>query len=211
MLALLLVTISVFVLLRIAELLRKNGYIHGEISRKFVHITVGSFVATWAFYLTNWMIAVMCVAFFIVVLVSRYLKLFPSIYNVSRQTWGDMLFPIGIVLCAFISKEPFIFAASILHLSLGDGFAAVVGETHGRTNSYSIFGNKKSIAGSATFLIISIVIVGLFCAIQGLNIFDTKIFLISIGLMILENISWNGSDNIFVPLACSIALNALII
>lgn len=208
MISLLIVTIIVFALLRLAELLRKKGYIHGEISRKFVHITVGSFVASWAFFMSTWMIAFMCVAFFSVVLASRYFKLFPSIYNVSRQTWGDVLFPIGIVLCALISESPYIFAASILHLSLGDGFAAVVGETHGRKNSYTIFGNKKSIAGSLTFLIVSFAIIILLAFVQDGSILHYRLLLIPVILMVLENISWNGFDNIFVPLFCAILLNS---
>jgi phytol kinase len=208
MIALLIATFSVFVLLRIAELLRKKGYIHGEISRKFVHIAVGSFVASWAFFMSTWMIAFMCVAFFAVVLASRYFKLFPAIYNVSRQTWGDLLFPIGIVLCALISKSPYIFAASILHLSLGDGLAAVVGETHGRKNSYKIFGNKKSVAGSLTFLAVSAMIVALLAIVQGSAASNYQLFAIPAILMVLENISWNGFDNIFVPLFCAILLNS---
>ena len=208
MIALLIVSFFVFVLLRLAELLRKKGYIHGEISRKFVHIAVGSFVASWAFFMSTWMIAFMCGAFFTVVLASRYFKLFPAIYNVSRQTWGDILFPIGIVLCALISKSPYIFAASILHLSLGDGLAAVVGETHGRKNSYKIFGNKKSIAGSLTFFVVSTSIIAALVVLQGSGVFNYKLLLIPAILMVLENISWNGFDNIFVPLFCAILLNA---
>ena len=210
MLALIQVAAIVFVLLRLAELLRKKGIMHGEISRKFVHITVGSFVASWAFFMSTWLIAVMCAAFFIVVLVSRYFKFFPSIYNVSRQTWGDMLFPIGIVLCALVSKSDYIFSASILHLSLGDGFAAVVGETHGRKNSYKVFGNKKSVAGSATFLAISIAITLLFCTVQGVSPWSIQILAVPFLLTLLENVSWNGFDNIFVPLACSIILNSVL-
>ena len=183
---------------------------HGEISRKFVHITVGSFVASWAFFMSTWLIGAMCVAFFVVVLVSRYFKFFPSIYNVSRQTWGDMLFPIGIVLCALISKSDYIFAASILHLSLGDGLAAVVGETHGRKNSYKVFGNKKSLAGSATFLAVSFSITLLFCITQGINPWSLQVLVIPLALTLLENISWNGFDNIFVPMACAIALNSIV-
>lgn len=208
MIALLVATLVVFVLLRLAELLRKKGYIHGEISRKFVHITVGSFVASWAFFMSTWMIVLMCAAFFAVVLASRYFKLFPSIYNVSRQTWGDILFPIGIVLCAFLADSPYIFAASILHLSLGDGFAAVVGETHGRKNSYKIFGNKKSVAGSLTFLAVSAMIVALLAIAQGSTASNYQLFAIPVILMVLENISWNGFDNIFVPLFCAILLNS---
>src|SRR5690554_5952779 len=86
----------IFGLLRLAELLRKTGRMHGEISRKFVHITVGTFVATWPFYMDVIWIQFMCLAFFAVVLASRYFKWFPAIYGITRRTWGDLLFPLGI-------------------------------------------------------------------------------------------------------------------
>src|SRR5579872_6494859 len=75
----------------------------GELSRKLTHIIVGTFAAFWPFYLSWNDIRLISVAFLIVVLISQKLKIFGSIHNVNRHTWGEAMFAVAVGLTTFIT------------------------------------------------------------------------------------------------------------
>lgn len=205
---------AVFVLLVLAEFLRRKGHIRGEISRKFVHITVGSFVAFWPFFMTWNEIRIMCAAFLIVVLIDRHLHIFRSVHDVKRRTVGDILFPLGIGLATYVSSSPWIFSVAILHLSLGDGFAAIVGNEYGKKYSYTIFHQKKSLVGSITFWFVSLVLAAAMIWFMPLN-FNGAALPLLLGLPILtaglESVSIFGLDNITVPVGVALLLSSLLV
>lgn len=211
MIGMLIAALVIFLLLRLAEYLRKTGRMHGEISRKFVHITVGTFIAFWPFFIDIVWVQFMCLAFFVVVLASRYFKWFPAIHGIERKTWGDILFPLGIGLTVLVADSPWIFAAAMLHLSLADGFAAVVGEKHGRTNRYLVFGYPKSYVGSATFLVISVgILAGLLILSPQFSAVGASMLLwLPLIATVLENVATKGMDNIIVPVVMAFLLNSL--
>lgn len=202
----------VFLLLILAEYLRRKQHIKGEISRKFVHISVGSFVAFWPFFMTWNEVRVMCLAFLIVVLIDRHTHFFKSVHDVKRRTAGDIFFPVGIGLATYVSSSPWIFSIAILHLSLGDGFAAIVGNKYGKDYAYSIFHQKKSSIGSVTFWFVSLVLTGIMLLFMPTNLQDVALPLI-FGLPVLtaglESISIFGLDNITVPVVVALLLSLL--
>lgn len=200
----------VFLLLMIAEYLRRKKHIKGELARKFVHMSVGSFVAFWPFFLSWNEIRLMCVAFVIVVLIDRKLHVFKSVHGVNRRTVGDILFPLGIALASYISTSPWIFAVAVLHLSLGDGVAAIVGQTKPRNYSYTLFGQKKSIAGSVAFWLVSVVIVSGLLLFMPVDLHDVSfaiLFLLPLLTTALEGLSIFGMDNVTVPAFVALALS----
>lgn len=212
MLPLLFAFVTVFVLLVIAEFLKRKHIIRGEISRKFVHITVGSFVAFWPFFLTWNEIRIMCVAFIVVVLINRHLRVFKSLHSVKRPTVGDILFPVGIGIATFVSSSPWIFTVAVLHLSLGDGMAAIIGQTKGKNYSYTILRQKKSTAGSVAFWLVSVCIVSallIFMPVQLENVALPLLFILPITTTLLESLSIFGMDNVTVPVFVALALSML--
>lgn len=204
--------IIVFGLLMVAEKIKDHEHLNPEVARKFIHITVGSFVAFWPFFMSNTIIYAICVAFISVIVFTRIIGLFPSVHKVRRKTWGDVLFPVGIAATLFLAHDPWIFTAAILHLSLADGFAALVGEKYGKNNAYKIFGYTKTIAGNIAFFAISLAITatlvwfdpGNFSAIAGLTL-----FFVPITTTIIESLSVRGTDNIMVPILLTLLLNSL--
>lgn len=202
----------VFSILIVAEKISNHEKLNPEIARKFVHITVGSFVATWPFFMERNIIYALCAAFVFVIAVTRISGLFPSIHKVHRKTFGDILFPLGIAGTLFLTDNPWIFAACILHLSLADGFAALVGEKYGTKNSYNIMGYKKTAAGNIAFLLISLGITVALIAFDPSgfnNIAVATLFLVPIFSTTVESISVRGTDNIFVPISLALLLTAL--
>lgn len=203
MLSLLITCLIVFAVLVIGEFLVRNSKRNDEVSRKFVHIIVGSFVAFWPLYLTWNQILLMAAAFLVVVLTSKKLNIFKAIHSVERPTWGEIFFAVTIGILAIFVHDQLIFAAAILHMSLADGLAAIMGVRFGHSNQYKILRHKKSLVGSISFAVVSLAIL--------LTIAPTTpllaIFGITITATILENISILGLDNLTVPLFVALALN----
>lgn len=205
--------VVVFFLIKFAEKLRRDHHLRPEVTRKFVHMTVGSFVAFWPFFMPNWMIYILSFAFLAVVLASRYLGWFHSIHAVHRQTWGDILFPIGIITTLYLANSDWIFVVAMLHLGLADGIAALAGVKWGEKTSYKIHGFRKSVVGNFAFFCTSIAI---FCVLTfGFDVGFSQLGIFSITVIAMlatffETVSVRGSDNIIVPILITIILNNIL-
>lgn len=210
MVVLLKVLIAIFVVVVSAEVLWRNKILHSELSRKLVHVLVGTFVATWGFFLTTQQILILAVAMFLVVFASRHLGVLKAIHSVNRKTWGELFFPLGIAVCAVLTSSPWIFMAAMLHVSLADGMAAVVGSNYIKEHGYKIFRQQKTIVGSLIFFIASLFIIMVVTVLapelQGNVII---VMLVPLLATIVENASPYGSDDLLVPVVVVSLLNVL--
>lgn len=198
--ALFLTILIVLAILIANEIWYRKQAPHDEFSRKFVHITVGSYVAFWPFFLTWSEIQLLSIGFLIAIGISKILKLFQAIHSVQRPTWGEVFFAGAVGIIAMITTNEWIYAAALLQMSLADGFAAVFGTKYGGRYKYLVFGHPKSLAGTATFFIISLAVLIILnsqfptplslLAILGISVFTT----------FLENVFIMGTDNLLVPL-----------
>ena len=82
-------------------------------------------------------------------------------------------------------------------MGYGDGFAALIGKSV-KSKSYKVGDSSKTLAGSATMLIISFIIFAIF--FYGINLWWIKALIASILITIIEAISIKGLDNITVPI-----------
>ncbi len=174
--------------------------VHGEFGRKFIHITVGSFVAFWPFFLSWRTIQLISVAFLISVAISKYLHIFRAIHSVQRPTWGEVYFALAVGLTTLITHNKWIYMAALLQMSLADGLAAVVGVRYGKRHHYLVFGHPKSLIGSLTFFVVSILILSGFAAFSGYNLSPLFILGLSSVCTVMENLGVMGLDNLLVPL-----------
>ncbi len=197
----------VFLILVINELNWRVRHVHGEFSRKFVHISVGCLVALWPFYLSWKQIRILGALFLIVVLISQLLKIFQAIHSVQRPTWGEACFALSVIGVSFVTQNKWIYFVSILQMSLADGLAGIIGMRFGGKYNYIIFSHTKSLIGTLTFFVASILILVFYSHHGGAPISGTYIFLISFISAILENISILGLDNLTVPLLTAILLS----
>jgi phytol kinase len=83
-------------------------------------------------------------------------------------------------------------------MSLADGLAAIVGVKFGASQAYRVFGARKSLAGSTTFFIVSLVLLIGFSINQHQD-FSPLLVVIALGATVLENIAVRGLDNIVIP------------
>jgi len=212
MTGLLLGVLGVFLILVTDEILWRFRVVRGEVSRKLVHIWVGTYIAIWPFIMGWEAIQLLAAAMLVVISISRQFRIFKGIHNVKRRTYGEYFFPISVGLCALITDSKWIFMASILHLSLADGLAALVGTRFGKRTYYRIFGQNKSWVGTGTFLLLSGYII--FVAVAGdIGDFASVSPLVVIWLPLLataaEGVAVYGTDDLLVPLVVVTVMEAL--
>lgn len=200
---------AIFLILVVAEVLWRAKLLEAEHSRKLVHIVVGTFAATWAFYMQDQQILLLAGAMFLVVVISRLLGIFSSIHSVKRKTWGELFFPIGIALSALLTDSPWIFLAAILHVSLADGLAAVVGRRYVRTHGYKVLGQQKTLVGSLAFFNASLfIVISIVLLVPELQLIPTVLLLVPALATAAENLGLYGSDDLLVPLIVTVLLTA---
>ncbi len=207
MLQIFIVILIVLILLLIAEYLWKFKHYHTEFTRKFIHIAVGSFVAFWPYILSWDQIYLLATGFLVVIVISRFKSIFGSIHSIRRKTIGDFLFALAIIIVALITHDRLIFTIAILHLSLADGVAAIVGTRYGKKYRYKVFGQYKSVIGTMSFWLCSLVLISIFMIITKGSVIWFKIAYLPILAAALENIGVYGTDNIIVPVMIAIVLH----
>lgn len=203
---------AIFVLLIVTEYMFREGRLHVEVSRKLIHMGTGVLVALWPLFLSWTQIQLLAALMLAVVLLSHRLHIFKSIHSVPRITKGEILYPIGILLCALLEPAPWIFSVAILHLALADGMAAIIGVHYGQKTRYWLISHGKSLAGSAAFLITSFLIFAVASFVvtdSGLPHVYGSFLLAALTLTALENVSWYGLDDITVPIGVIVILTAL--
>lgn len=200
MIALILALGGVCVLVLLGEYLRRVHLFHTEVTRKFIHITVASYAASWPFFMDWKQIQLISLLMFTGIVLSRYLHLFRAIHGVQRRTWGELFFAMSIGIAAVLSQSEWVFAAAMLVMGMADGFAALAG-TLFKGRRYLVFGHHKSVHGTVTFYVMTLaILVG--CSLAGdFTLGLAGFLLLPLMVTVFENIAVAGTDNFFVPLA----------
>lgn len=205
------------ILILYGEFLRRKKFITGELARKFVHTTTGTWAALWPIFLDLKSIAVLAVFLTVGALLLRFLLPLKTIYSIKRLSVGEILIGIGIAVSAWFSESGSVFSAAVLIISWSDSVAAIVGTTYGKKNSFKIFKSKKSVTGSSAFFITTLGIIfgyylyeyNLFTSIASINLSTAITYSIGISfiLTLAELTGVYGSDNLTVPILSVIILN----
>lgn len=201
--------IIVFVILCSAEIRARKGKLKGEFGRKYVHLTVGSLVAFWPFFIDWSYIIALSGAFLVVIAISKYFNIFRSIHSVKRATWGEIFFAISVGLLALLTDQAWIYAVALLHMSIADGLAAVIGTKYGKTNQYKVVGHTKSVAGTGAFVLVSVALFALYGVATGAQLAPAIVAIGVLAAAAFENVSAYGLDNLIVPVWVAFALSML--
>lgn len=207
----------------VAEYLLYKLHRDNEDSRKLVHVLHGVGLAVLAFVIPLWAVAAFELLVLLVVLLGRFvyayklkyigpLQYLGKLYRVGRPTYGDFLYPTSVILTALIANTKWEFAAALLILALADSAAALVGKRYGRATTYTVFGQKKSLAGSAAFFVTSVVVVAWYLFLSGVAVTTSTpsaLLWVPLLLTVTENLGIYGSDNLLIPLVAVVALNSL--
>lgn len=201
-----LVVLATFCILLGAEYISRTTTIRAELTRKLVHVAVGTFVAFWPFFIGWQTIQLLSLAFFIVVCISIRLRVFRSIHSVERSVIGELLFAVVIGVLATITTNEWIFMAAMLHLSVADGIAAVVGVSWGQATSYKVLGSTKSIVGTASFVVVSFAILSVYAWFAPGTISLPTLLLLPFAAAAAENLAIYSTDNLVMPLLVAVVL-----
>lgn len=190
--------------------------------RKLVHALHGIGLAALAFVVPLEFIIVIEVVFLLSIIVAKYLaehftklpwiEYMQRMYSVGRISFGEFFYPISAIILVFIAQSKWEFAAAILILGIADSAAALVGKRYGKNNSYSVFGQKKSLVGSSAFLIAAFVITWGFVFLHGIELGNMSLLIIALIaslVTISENLGVYGSDNLLIPIVAVLLLNRL--
>ena len=182
-----------------------------EAIRKIIHIGIGPLIPLAkylgvdqesALYFTG-------IISFLILLNYRY-KLFPNIEDIDRKSFGTLFycFSLFILIYLFWNKDPTSLIAGFFIMTFGDGLAGLIGKNF-KSNSWYLLNQKKSLYGTATMFITSLVVVLALAYVQKYS-FDLNFIIIALIATILEQLSIFGIDNFIVPISAAICFNLFV-
>ncbi len=193
-----------------AKLFEKRGE---EASRKFIHIMLGNWWFIAMYFFTNvWFAIFVPITFVIINYVSYKQDLIKVMERKNQDGLGTVYYAVSLFILAIVSfgiyQKPILGLIPNLIMAYGDGFATVVGKCI-KSKTYKVGETKKSIAGSITMFMISLIFITIFLTTR--YTFELwQIVLIGIvmsGIVtIIEAISVKGIDNISVPVSMLVML-----
>ncbi len=210
--ALLLAFLYVSIILALGEGLRRGLHLSVEFTRKFVHIGVGmvAFLLVWLFQTWQWAI-LPPLAFIVINYISYRRQIFAGMETGERGQLGTVYFPISFaILIPLLWSFPALLVASLMPMTWGDAFAAIVGKRWG-VRRFTVLGQTRSLEGSLAMFGFSFIAtwIALIVFAQPLGASLWLAFLVAVSVTVVEAVSPFGIDNLTVPLISALVLYLL--
>jgi dolichol kinase len=186
-----------------------------EIARKFIHVSLGLYSLTFPLIFTAaWQVAAVCGGAVLLMLVIRSAAAFREgigrgLHSVGRKSYGEILFALSVALLFMLKRDVVVtYVLPLTILTISDAAAALVGTRYGR-KLFRIADGSKSWEGATIFFltawIIALIELLLLTDAARLNVVFLGLIVAVYGTLI-EAESWQGWDNLFVPLALHLLL-----
>lgn len=177
------------------ELVKRKLSLTANVSRRITHIGAALIAAISPLFLSQQVIVIACLLFAALVFFGRKTTFLSSIHGVERKSFGDVFLPLGEALSAivFLPHSIAAFQFGVLVMGISDAFAGLGGEKFGR-HKVQLFGNTKSVEGSAIFFICTLILTLFF-----VPVFGYQLITIAAVLTIVEFLSIYGLDNLVLP------------
>ncbi len=182
-----------------------------EIVRKIIHIGIGPLIPIAQFLKINQNSALIFTAIVsLMVLINYNYKLFPTIEDVERKSYGTLFYCLSlfILIYLFWDKDPYALISGFFVMTFGDGLAGLIGKSF-NSKSWILFKQKKSLYGTITMFLTSLIVVSLIGYSQQ-NSLNLNYFTIAFTATLLEQFSVLGIDNFIVPISSALFFNFLI-
>ena len=196
-----------------------KGAVHPEVSRKALHVCMGLSCLTlpWVFPDPVWfaigftMIMGTLAAVRYVPVISRHLT--GALHAVERSSGGDIYFAVSVALLYAVARdEPALYIMPLLVLTLADALAALAGVFYAKT-AYESYRSRKSWEGSIVFFIVAFLCIHVTILLltdldrlEGLTVSATLAYVATL----IEGASWEGLDNLFLPVALYLLLEGFL-
>lgn len=133
------------------------------------------------------------------------------VHGVQRNSIGELYFPIAATLLFVLAAgDALLYLIPILTLTVADAVAALIGVNYGRRH----FGDtdaRKSVEGSISFFVVAFLASHIpLLLFTDIGRAESLLIGLTMGvlLMLVEAISWQGLDNLFIPLGGFLLLRA---
>jgi phytol kinase len=179
-----------------AEVLRRRG-VSADLTRRYTHATGGMIAAVLPVVLSLGEYLGLALVVAALLAWTRARRLLGSVHGVERPTLGATLFPLGLAIAATLGwSHPAAYGLGVMTFALADPAAATVGE---RVDSprWAVWRGTKSIAGSVTFVGVTLLIVLVAMAWAPFSL--GAIVAVAIVLALVEGALGYGLDNLVVP------------
>ena len=206
--AILLYLFSIFL---ISIVFKKYNEESKEFIRKIIHIGIGPLIPIAKFLKIDQNSALIFTGIIsLMVLINYYYKLFPTIEDVERKSYGTLFYCLSlfILIYLFWDKDPYALITGFFIMTFGDGLAGLIGKSFNSKN-WIIFKQKKSLLGTMTMFLTSLIVVCLIGNAQQ-NSFNLNYFAIAFLATFLEQFSLLGIDNLIVPISSALFFNFFI-
>jgi phytol kinase len=192
------------------------GAVHPEVSRKALHVCMGlsCLALPWVFPDPVWfaigftMIMATLAAVRYVPAINRQLT--GALHAVERSSGGDIYFAASVaILYAVARDQPALYVMPLLVLTLADALAALAGVFYAKT-AYESYHARKSWEGSLVFFVVAFLCIHLTVLlltdldrVEGITVSFTLAYVATL----IEGASWEGLDNLFLPVALYLLLD----
>jgi dolichol kinase len=132
------------------------------------------------------------------------------LHSVERKSYGEIYLSLAVGFLFFRSAgQPILYVLPIAVVTLSDAAAALVGTAYGRRH-FAVEGGIKSIEGVATFFVVTwlvaMILLLLMSDVPRATVVALAFLVAGFGALV-EAQSWQGLDNLFVPIAIHLLLS----
>lgn len=206
-----LILLYIFSIFLISIIYKKFTEDNKEALRKIIHIGMGPLIPIAQYLQIDQNSALTFTAIISILIFLNYsYKFFPSIEDVDRKSFGTLFYCISLFILIFFfwEKDPYALMAGFFIMTFGDGLAGLIGKNL-KSKNWIFFKQKKSLFGTATMFLTSLLVVCSLAYIQKYN-FNINLLMIAFIATTLEQFSIIGIDNLLVPLASAIYFNIFV-
>ena len=205
------VLLYLFSIFLISIVFKKFNEDSKEIVRKIIHIGIGPLIPIAQFLKIDQNSALIFTGIVsLMVLINYTYKIFPTIEDVERKSYGTFFYCLSlfILIYLFWDKDPYALITGFFIMTFGDGLAGLLGKSF-NSRSWIFFKQKKSLIGTITMFLTSLIVV---CAVGNIqqNSFNSNYFTIAFIATMLEQLSFLGLDNFIVPISSALCFNFFI-
>ena len=202
------ILLYLFLIFSISIVFKKYNEDNRETIRKIIHIGIGPLIPIAQFLRIGQNAALIFTGIVsLMVLINYTYRLFPTIEDVERKSYGTIFYCLSlfILIWLFWDRNPHALVSGFFIMTFGDGLAGLIGKSFNSRN-WIIFQQKKSLLGTLTMFLTSLIIVCLIGYSQQ-NSFNFNYFAIAFLATILEQFSVLGIDNFLVPISSALLFN----
>jgi len=205
------ILLYIFSIFLISIVFKKYNEKSKEIVRKIIHIGIGPLIPIAQFLKINQNSALIFTGIVsLMVFINYKYKLFPTIEDVERKSYGTLFYCLSlfILIYLFWDKDPYALISGFFIMTFGDGLAGLIGKSF-NSKSWIFFKQKKSLYGTITMFLTSLIVV---CSLgySQQNSINLNYFTIAFIATLLEQFSVLGIDNFIVPISSALFFNFLI-